>query len=38
LQGKSHVLGVENQEREKRKIPHRQGISRGIDGDVGLGI
>jgi hypothetical protein len=26
LQGKPMFLGVKNQEREKRKIPHHQGI------------
>ena len=28
LQGKPHVDGIENQEREKEKSPHRQGFTR----------
>ena len=30
LQGKALVLREKNQEREKRKIPHRQGIHEGV--------
>jgi hypothetical protein len=28
LQGKPHVDGIENQEREKEKSPHHQGFTR----------